>query len=132
MIIYKGKFIAKPTKFPLKERLSYDSYDTLKGIFEKLRRKNTLYYNVLLDICSVVDKLSSWKSISEVDLLIPYKYSHPNNEPMGSRVWHLSRKPDSKYYKGNWFDLKVILYHNRERIKQCRLSKKAIKILKNL
>jgi len=113
----------------LKEILTEDTVEVLAREYSRIRR--TLNGRTISDISQVFVRLEDWETIERVDLIIPYRFAHKRNEPVGHRIWYLSHyQRGSQFYNGVFFDLKVAITSHRCIRKECRLSREAIKLFK--
>lgn len=133
----QDKFLDKPIiSKNVEERLSKDTAEDLKSAL----KPKTIWYQCILDLATVAEKLREWKSIAEIDNILPFSnFSSDNafqrdikNFKGTYRIWFLSREKGSKYYNGCYFDIRYLKYRNREKIIACRLSEESLNFLAQL
>lgn len=107
------------------ERLAQDDLTQLELIYQK-GEKNELG-KTIRDIALVWQQLLEWRSIEEIDSIIPFVNTTKKEEPLGYRIWMFSRHKGESYYRGNFFDCIVSEAKKKQIRTKAKLSGEAIK-----
>lgn len=111
----------------LTEIISPDSQEELLSQYNNF--KKVAAGEIISDVSLAWESLCEWMPISQAESLIPFTFKKKKG-PL-NRIWILSRQKGTRFYSGQWFDLKVSNTSKRQRIKACRLNSNAIEVFKN-
>jgi len=126
-MLYKP-FLIPHIQEDLIEVPSLDTYQDLVNMYKK--EFHNIHGKTIADVALVWKQLVDWNSVERHDLVIPFQFAHQRKEPNGYRIWYLSQSKSSRYYHGNFFDLKV--RSKKRTIKRlCKLSPTAIQFFTN-
>jgi hypothetical protein len=106
-------------------RLAEDQVESLVIIYNRMLHKE-FGGKLVSDVAQVFDQLKDWRTLAEAEFLIPFKFAEKKKQPIGYRIWSLSRHSSELYYAGDFFDCVVSVKNKRCVRKRCRLSEAAI------
>lgn len=107
------------------ERLSKDSCDALELVYRQNYGHETS--KMVRDISCVWRQLTDWMTVESAEAIIPFNFGNPKKQPVGYRIWALSRHQGERYYAGDFFDCTISKTEQRTRRLKCKLSSEAIK-----
>lgn len=108
------------------------SQDLLEDLIKAYNQiYNKINGKTISDVALVYNDLTTWLTMEQAELKIPYKYARQRKESVGHRIWYMSQPKHQLYYGGNFFDLKVSKTSRRTIRRQCKLSDEAVKFFSN-